>query len=73
MRISLYSPVVCAAVRPSQLESVYEYLGLVRAAIYCRISQDRTGAGLGVQRQEVESRELSARLGWSVVEVFARC
>lgn len=42
-----------------------------RAAIYCRISRDRTGAGLGVDRQEAECRELAARLGWTVAEVFS--
>jgi site-specific DNA recombinase len=41
------------------------------AAIYCRISNDKTGAGLGVERQEQDCRELAARLGWSVAEVFA--
>jgi site-specific DNA recombinase len=41
-----------------------------RAAIYCRISNDKTGAGLGVERQEHDCRELAARLGWVVVEVF---
>jgi DNA invertase Pin-like site-specific DNA recombinase len=40
------------------------------ACIYCRISSDRTGAGLGVDRQEQDCRELAARLGWPVVEVF---
>ena len=39
-----------------------------RAAIYCRISQDRTGAGLGVQRQEQDCRRLAARLGWDVAD-----
>ena len=38
-----------------------------RAAIYCRISQDRGGAGLGVTRQEEDCRALSARKGWDVV------
>ncbi|MBP2413775.1 DNA invertase Pin-like site-specific DNA recombinase [Arthrobacter stackebrandtii] len=41
-----------------------------RAFIYCRISQDRTGAGLGVQRQEEDCRELAARLGLAVARVF---
>lgn len=41
------------------------------AGIYCRISNDKTGAGLGVERQEQDCRELAARLGWSVAEVFA--
>jgi len=42
-----------------------------RAAIYCRISQDRTGAGLGVERQEADCRDLAERLGWTVVKVYA--
>lgn len=41
-----------------------------RAAIYCRISQDRTGAGLGVDRQREDCEALAQRLGWLVVEVF---
>jgi len=40
-----------------------------RAAIYVRISKDRTGAGLGVERQEADCRELADRLGWEVVAV----
>jgi site-specific DNA recombinase len=42
-----------------------------RAAIYCRISEDREGAGMGVDRQEADCRELAARLGWTVTEVYA--
>jgi site-specific DNA recombinase len=42
-----------------------------RAVIYCRISQDRTGAGLGVDRQEQDCRALADRLGWEVVAVHA--
>lgn len=41
-----------------------------RAAIYCRISQDRTGEGLGVQRQEQDCRALCERNGWDVVQVL---
>ena len=40
------------------------------AAIYVRISQDRGGAGLGVERQEQDCRALADRLGWSVVDVY---
>ncbi|WP_427018613.1 recombinase family protein [Pseudarthrobacter sp. P1] len=40
------------------------------AAIYCRISSDREGAGLGVQRQEQDCRELAASLGWQVTRVY---
>ena len=40
------------------------------AAIYVRISQDRSGAGLGVERQEAECRELADRLGWTVADMY---
>ena len=39
------------------------------AAIYCRISQDRTGAGLGVDRQRADCIALAKKLGWEVVIV----
>lgn len=39
-------------------------------AIYVRISEDREGAGLGVKRQEADCRDLAARLGVEVSEVF---
>ena len=42
----------------------------VRAAIYVRISQDRTGAGLGVERQEEDCRALCVRHGWDVAHVY---
>jgi site-specific DNA recombinase len=41
-----------------------------RAAVYCRISRDPRGDLLGVQRQEPPCRELCARLGWEVVDVY---
>src|SRR5918998_1448938 len=41
------------------------------AAVYCRISRDKVGAGLGVERQEADCRDLATRLGWTVAEVFA--
>ncbi|WP_264930154.1 recombinase family protein [Streptomyces sp. A012304] len=41
-----------------------------RAVIYCRISQDRTGAGLGVDRQREDCEALALRNGWDVVEVY---
>jgi site-specific DNA recombinase len=40
-----------------------------RAAVYVRISRDKVGAGLGVERQEADCRELADRLGWQVVAV----
>src|SRR5688500_5358433 len=39
-----------------------------KAAIYVRISEDKTGAGLGIERQEDDCRALAGRLGWDVVE-----
>jgi DNA invertase Pin-like site-specific DNA recombinase len=42
-----------------------------RAVIYCRISQDREGAGLGIERQEADCRALADQLGWTVVAVHA--
>lgn len=44
--------------------------GKTRAVIYCRISQDRTGAGLGVDRQREDCEALAERNGWQVVEVY---
>ncbi|MFJ3044005.1 recombinase family protein [Streptomyces tendae] len=41
-----------------------------RAVIYVRISQDRTGAGLGVDRQREDCEALAERNRWEVVEVY---
>jgi site-specific DNA recombinase len=38
-----------------------------QALIYSRISKDRAGAGLGVDRQRKDCEELAERLGWAVV------
>ncbi len=40
------------------------------AGIYTRISEDREGAELGVQRQEEDCRALASRLGWTVAKVY---
>lgn len=40
------------------------------AFIYCRISDDKSGEGLGVQRQEADCRELAEAKGYTVVRVF---
>jgi site-specific DNA recombinase len=42
----------------------------VKAALYVRISQDRTGQQAGVTRQTEDCQELAATLGWEVVEVY---
>lgn len=41
-----------------------------RAFVYCRISNDKEGAGLGVQRQEEDCRKLAAQQGYEVAAVF---
>lgn len=41
-----------------------------RAGLYLRISQDKTGRQAGVTRQEKDCRELAARLGWEIVDVY---
>lgn len=43
---------------------------MTASAIYVRISDDREGAGLGVERQENDCRALAAALGWDVAEVY---
>ena len=43
-------------------------MGTRKAAIYVRISEDREGAGLGVERQEADCRALAERLEWDVIE-----
>ena len=42
----------------------------MKAAIYVRISSDKTGKAAGVRRQEKECRELAASRRWTVAEVF---
>lgn len=41
-----------------------------RAIIYCRISRDREGAGLGVERQLEDCRALAEQLGLDIVEIY---
>lgn len=42
----------------------------IRAVIYVRISQDRTGAHLGVDRQMEDCKALAESKGWEVVETY---
>lgn len=42
----------------------------MKAGIYLRISDDRTGQRAGVKRQETDCRDLAERRGWSVAEVY---
>jgi DNA invertase Pin-like site-specific DNA recombinase len=42
----------------------------MRAAIYCRLSQDRQQLSAAVDRQEADCRELCAARGWDVADVF---
>lgn len=39
-------------------------------ALYCRISRDDLGDGLGVDRQEQDCRALAVRRGWSHLETY---
>ncbi len=41
-----------------------------RAALYLRISEDRTGEGLGVARQRAACEQLCAARGWEIVAVL---
>jgi DNA invertase Pin-like site-specific DNA recombinase len=41
-----------------------------RALIYCRISRDREGAGLGVERQREDCEALAKQIGVEVVDVY---
>jgi len=40
------------------------------SVIYCRISKDRKGTRLGVERQEKLARHLAADRGWQVVDLY---
>mgnify|MGYP001011443145 CR=1 FL=1 len=42
----------------------------MRAAIYTRVSQDRSGTARSVTEQEADCRAVAERNGWTVVEVF---
>lgn len=41
-----------------------------RVGIYVRISKDRKGQELGIQRQETACRDLCERMGWRVLKVY---
>jgi site-specific DNA recombinase len=43
---------------------------MTRAAIYCRISRDREGAGLGVERQREDCADLATSRGWTIAETY---
>lgn len=40
------------------------------ATVYCRISSDRTGEGLGVERQKEDAHQLATARGWSVTRTL---
>jgi site-specific DNA recombinase len=42
----------------------------MKAGLYCRISFDKVGAGLGVDRQRQDCEALAQRHGWEVVRVY---
>lgn len=41
------------------------------ACIYCRMSEDREGGGLGIERQREDCEALAAQLGLTIVRVYA--
>ena len=43
---------------------------MTTAAVYCRISDDRAGQGLGVKRQEADARAWCEARGWEVGGVY---
>jgi len=43
---------------------------MTRAAVYCRISKDKVGAGINAAGQQADCRPLADSLGWTVGEVF---
>lgn len=52
------------------MKSTSTAVSQTRAVIYLRISQDRTGAHLGVDRQREDCEALAERNGWHVVETY---
>lgn len=48
-----------------------EQVKAVRAGVYVRISKDREGLELGVQRQEQDCRALAEKRGWEVAGVYS--
>lgn len=42
----------------------------IRAAVYCRISKDVAGTGLGVERQQADCEALIEREGWELVGLY---
>ncbi|MBD3941692.1 recombinase family protein [Microbacterium sp. NEAU-LLC] len=50
--------------------SALDDLGPDECVIYLRISQDRTGEQLGVERQEKDCRELARRMGLHVAKIY---
>ena len=48
----------------------YRSVRRVRAAVYVRISRDKAGLALGVERQREDCEDLVRSRGWQLVEVF---
>jgi DNA invertase Pin-like site-specific DNA recombinase len=49
----------------------YEPADQQLACIYCRMSEDREGGGLGIERQRQDCEKLAAQLGLTVIRVYA--
>src|SRR4051794_22254335 len=78
MHYGILAPVTAAAAQTARREGARAdsmtgadiVRGTVRAAIYCRISHDRRGLGLGVARQRQDCTELADRHGWQITAVY---
>jgi DNA invertase Pin-like site-specific DNA recombinase len=68
--VSTPRPVAPPVVLPAQRDGT-STPAATRAGIYCRISRDKVGAGLGIARQESDCRVLADRLGRGVADVYA--
>ena len=44
---------------------------MTRAAIYLRISQDRTGEQAGIDRQRADCEKLATARGWTITGIYA--
>ncbi|MGY1666986.1 recombinase family protein [Geodermatophilus sp. SYSU D00696] len=56
--------------RPPRVSQTAALADAPRAAVYCRISDDRRGEGLGVERQRQDCAALAERNGWNVVRTL---
>ncbi len=59
-----------APVRPARRRRDATPADVPRVAVYCRISSDPNGLGLGVERQREDCQAIAAGKGWRVVGTY---